>query len=154
MGTHLRYFSVVLKNISGWREIPWCISCEPKGKKVATCWEIPMCTVCSESSSLTKLLGKLQPWKYLRQNLSSCGKGLSIVLKETLSPLSSFLPRTAVVFDLKYVSYFSVFLKDPLWLQFSLFLWKDLLLVICGKVFLEILFPALSLLISRKLQEW
>lgn len=51
---------------------------------------------------------------------------------EILSPLSSFLPRTAVTSDLNYVSYFSVFLKEPLWLSFAVFSWKDLFLVTCG----------------------
>lgn len=73
-----------------------------------------MCNVCSESSRLTKLLGKLQSRKYLRQNLSPCGKGIQHSLEgicyigETLSPLSSFLPRTAVAFDLSCFLFFSV----------------------------------------------
>lgn len=82
MGTDLRYFSVVvLKNVSGWREVPWCASCEPKKKKkLAMCWEVPMCAVCSKSSNLTKLLGRLKPWKYLRENLSPGEQGLVMVL--------------------------------------------------------------------------
>lgn len=51
---------------------------------------------------------------------------------ETLSPLSSFLPRTAVASDLNCISYFSMFFKKPLWLSFAVFSWKDLFLVACG----------------------
>lgn len=52
-----------------------------KKKKLGTCWEIPVYTVCSESSSLAKLLRKLKPWKYLRDNLSPDGQGLVMILK-------------------------------------------------------------------------
>lgn len=86
-------------------------------KKSATCWEIPVCTVCSASSSLTKLLGKLKSWKYLRENLSSGAQGLVMVLKTfsalnwpsaLLCPLSSSLLRTTVPSGPACVPYFSV----------------------------------------------
>lgn len=53
---------------------------QKKNKKLAMCWEVPMCAVCSKSSNLTKLLGRLKPWKYLRENLSPGEQGLVMVL--------------------------------------------------------------------------
>lgn len=61
----------------------------------------------------------------------------------TLSPLSSFLPRTAVASDLNYVSFFSVFLKSPCGYNLKCFHGRTFSWLHVG--LLEILFPALVL---------